>query len=119
MAPTLFKLIYKNKLIDLIEILESEKDTCPVMKVTDVRKYTLLTYCALKNNLLALKIIYEHARHTNEALGQDSAYKDWVNMKTDKDYTAIHFAAYHGNTAMCKYLIEELGAEMNALTQTN
>ena len=31
------------------------------MKVTDVRKYSLLTFCAYKNNFLAMKIIYEHA----------------------------------------------------------
>ena len=69
MAPTLFRLISKNKLIDLMDLLESEKDNCPVMKVTDIRKYTLLTFCAFKNNFLAMKIIYEHARHSNEARG--------------------------------------------------
>ena len=40
-------------------------------------------------------------------------------MQTDRGYSAIHFAAYHGNTAMCKYLIDDLGAKMNALTQTS
>ena len=52
-----------------MDILESEKDGCPVMKVCDVRKYTLLTFCAFQNNFLALKIIYEHARHNEEAKG--------------------------------------------------
>ena len=86
------------------------------MKVTDVRKYTLLTFCALKNNFLALKIIYEHAMHTNEAQGQADANQDWVNMQTDRGYTAIHFAAYHGNMSMVNYLIDELRADIYART---
>ena len=98
MAPTLFRLIDKNSLFDLMDILESEKDACPVMKITDVRKYSLLTFCALKNNFLAMKIIYEHARHCNESQGQIGADQDWANMQTDKGYTAIHFASYHGDT---------------------
>ena len=66
-----------------MDLLDSEKDQCPVMKVCDIRKYTLLTFCAFKNSLTALKIIYEHARHYDEAelhssLGR-TCYADWVN----------------------------------------
>ena len=81
LARTLFRLIKKNKLIDLIDILENEKDHCPVMKVADIRKYTLLTFCALKNNFTAMKIIYEHARATNELESQfGTTVEDWANM---------------------------------------
>ena len=67
MAPTLYRLIENNKLLDLMDILESEKDACPVMDVMDVRKYSLLTFCALKNNFLAMKIVYEHAMDIKES----------------------------------------------------
>ena len=67
MARTLFRYIRKNKLIDLFDTLDNEKDQCPVMKVVDIRKYSLLAYCAFKNNFMAMKIIYEHARFYNEA----------------------------------------------------
>ena len=84
------------------------------MKVTDIRKYSLLTFCALKNNFLAMKIIYEHARHTNEAKGRAGADQEWANFQTDRGYSAIHFAAFHGNINMVNYLIDVIGADMYA-----
>ena len=39
---------------------------------------------------------------------------DWVNSQTDKGFSAIHFASYHGNIEMTKFLIEVLGADMYA-----
>jgi len=36
--------------------------------------------------------------------------KEWVDAPTDEQFTAIHFATYHGNFELIKLLVEELGA---------
>jgi len=37
--------------------------------------------------------------------------KNWVHMKADDNFTALHFAAKHGNYVMMKYLVEKAGAD--------
>jgi ankyrin repeat protein len=37
---------------------------------------------------------------------------EWVNKQTDENFTALHFAAYHGNLELCIKLVEQLGADM-------
>ena len=80
----------------------------------DMRGYSVLAFCAMKDNLLALKIVYEHAMTYNEFKGQDSLITDWANQQTDRGFTALHFAAYHGNFDLITYLVDVLGADMYA-----
>ena len=70
----------------------------------DLRNYTLLTFCALMDNFDAMKIVYEHAINSDEIVSKNEV-KEWSNKPTDKGYTALHFASYHGNMEMVKYLI--------------
>ncbi len=49
------------------------------MSIKDVREYTLLTYCAMQDDLLALKVIYEHAKIYKEDDGDDAQITRWVN----------------------------------------
>lgn len=49
------------------------------MCVRDARDYFLLIFCALKNNLIAMKMIYEHVMEYNEHDGDRSMITDWVN----------------------------------------
>lgn len=39
--------------------------------------------------------------------------KDWVNKPTDEDFTAVHFASYHGNLELVVKLVEELQADFS------
>jgi ankyrin repeat protein len=84
------------------------------MPIKDTRNYSLLTYCALKNSILALKIVVEHALSFGECNLNENRIIDWVNQKTDRGYTALHFAAFHGNVEMIKYLVETLKADIYA-----
>jgi ankyrin repeat protein len=38
----------------------------------------------------------------------------WINKTTDENFTALHFAAYHGNLKLSIKLVEEMGANFNA-----
>jgi len=38
---------------------------------------------------------------------------DWVNKPTDEDFTAVHFASYHGNLELVIKLVEELQADFS------
>lgn len=84
------------------------------MPVLDQRNYSLITFSALKNNLLALKIVVEHALSFGETSLDSAEMRDWVNQKTDRGYTALHFAAFHGNIEMIRYLVETLKADIHA-----
>ena len=37
--------------------------------------------------------------------------RNWVNIKADDNFTALHFAAKHGNYVMLKILVEKAGAD--------
>ena len=69
----------------------------------------------MQNKVTALKIVYEHVR-LNEIKDDDlSPLRDWANHKSNRGFTAMHFAAFHGNIEMIKYLIEEMEADVNCV----
>ena len=37
--------------------------------------------------------------------------KEWIDWPTDEDFTALHFAVYHGNWELIKQLVETYGAD--------
>lgn len=67
-----------------------------------------------------MQIIYDHALKysLSSTLSNSVGFlaEHWVNLATTKGYTALHFAAYHGNVQMIKFLVEELNADINAKT---
>ena len=82
------------------------------MCVSDKRDYFLLIFCALKNNLMAMKMIYEHVMGHGEHEGEKARITNWVNKQTDKGFNALHYASFHGNLDMVKYLIDDLNANI-------
>jgi ankyrin repeat protein len=38
---------------------------------------------------------------------------EWANSPTDEGFTALHFATYHGNYSLIKFLIEEASADFH------
>ena len=69
----------------------------------------------MKNNFLAMKIVYEHAMAFNESMDDPAIIRNWVNRKTDRGYTALHFAAYHGDIRMVRFLVKELQADITLM----
>jgi hypothetical protein len=39
--------------------------------------------------------------------------KDWADRPTDEQFTALHFATYHGNMDLIQILTEEMNANYN------
>jgi len=39
--------------------------------------------------------------------------KDWVNMPTNENFTALHYVAQNGNYTMLHLLVEKAGADIN------
>ena len=37
----------------------------------------------------------------------------WTNSPTDEEFTALHFATYHGNAQLIKFLIENCDADIH------
>jgi len=45
-------------------------------------------------------VVLNHALRYNlpdEINGRSKFLQDWINKKTDEEFTAIHFLSYHGN----------------------
>ena len=76
----MFKYIDKGELNKLLRLFNSKGSSCPVMNVKDIRGYTLLTFCAFKDDILAMKIIYEHVKSTNEDEADPAAISNWANQ---------------------------------------
>lgn len=84
-----------------------------VVEMSESRQYTALAFCAFKNYPLCFKLIYAHGCKFN--LPQDKNNKPmqkalsiWANQVTDEQFTALHFATYHGNFELIKILVEEM-----------
>ena len=114
----LFKCIDKDDIVQLTEELLSRvnKEPLGLPKVVDTRKYTLLTFCAYKNNMAALKMIYEYV--TDSEPISEEELSEWVNKPTDRGFTALHFAAYYGDLDMVDFLVVVCKAKLDALTRT-
>jgi palmitoyltransferase len=80
------------------------------MEVQESRQYSALSFSAFKNHMGCFDVVLEHAKTYN--LNKDSPsfsklrMKDWVNKTTDEDFTAIHFASYHGNLELIIRLVD-------------
>ena len=37
----------------------------------------------------------------------------WTNTPTDEEFTALHFATYHGNYTLIKFIIDNTDADMS------
>lgn len=42
------------------------------------------------------------------------ALTNWVNYQTDEGFTALHFATYHGNFPLIKFLVENANANIHS-----
>jgi ankyrin repeat protein len=70
-----------------------------------------LAFCAFKNHAHCFKLIFEHGCKYNLPLGPDlkplvRGMQAWAAKQTDEQFTAIHFAAYHGNFELIEILCD-------------
>ena len=100
----IFSFITTNNMRGLLNALVGQKVTA----IRDPRGYSLLTACALNDNLSAMKVVCDCARLSNS----EAALTAWANHRTKKGYTALHFAAYHGNVQMMSFLVDGLAADI-------
>ena len=87
------------------------------MRMMDTRRFTVLTYAAYRNQTNAFKVLFEYAwKHGLDgqdlSVSQVEKMQNWVNMKTEDHFTALHFATRHGNYTMLSLLCERAHADM-------
>ena len=70
-----------------------------------------MSFAAFKNFDKCFAVIMNHAKQFN--LPSDvpnyaqQKLSQWVDQPTDEDFTALHFASFHGNVEMIIKLVEE------------
>ncbi len=62
-------------------------------------------------------ILYDHALDKNldgirNFESKVTVLADWANAPTDEEFTALHFATYHGNYNLIKFLIDNAKADI-------
>ena len=89
-----------------------------LIEMKDARLFTVLAYACYKNFEEIFMLLFNHAldrnlkgvRHFEE---KSQVLADWANTPTDEEFTALHFATYHGNYALIKFLIDNAKADIN------
>ena len=75
-----------------------------------------MAFSAFKNHKECLKVILRHAKEYNlpkeASKYSEKRMADWINMKTDEDFTALHFSSYHGNLELIIELVDDLHADI-------
>ena len=81
----------------LLQVQGAETD---ITQLVESRGYTVLSYAAFKNHSSCFKILLKHAMTHNVDIGSQKGMelmKAWIDSPTDEEFTALHFAVYHGN----------------------
>jgi hypothetical protein len=79
------------------------------MQISESRKYTALAFAAFKNHGQCLNAVLHHAMTYNlpdEVNGRSKLLSEWINKKTDEEFTALHFLSYHGNIDKIMELVD-------------
>jgi len=94
----------------LLAYLKQQVKPLEIMAMQCQRKFTCLAYSAYRNNTDCFKILFEYAsKYENyfSLLNRDCTLEFWANMRTGDSFTALHFAARHGNYTMLQLLCEK------------
>jgi ankyrin repeat protein len=115
-----FRCISQNDIASLKNLLMNESTeggSINVIEMRDARKFTVLSYSCYKNHEECFMVLYDHALDKNlngvrTFEGKSKLLSDWANTLTDEEFTALHFATYHGNFNLIKFLIDNAKADI-------
>ena len=104
-----FRCISYSDVSSLKDLLQREEVN--VIEMRDARRFTVLSFSCYKNNEECFMILYNHALDRNLSdvrsfENKNKVLSDWANFPTDEEFTALHFATYHGNYNLIKFLID-------------
>ena len=89
-----------------------------LIEMKDARLFTVLAYACYKNFEEIFMLLFNHALDKNlnglrNFEEKSEVLADWANTPTDEEFTALHFATYHGNYTLIKFLIDNAKADIN------
>lgn len=71
-----------------------------VLALKDSRGYSALHIAALNSNADVVELLLDHV-HQLYPEEEQSVLLEWINRKTEEEFTALHFAAFRGNLVVC------------------
>jgi palmitoyltransferase ZDHHC13/17 len=89
-----------------------------VIEMRDARQFSVLAYACYKNFEEIFMLLFNHALDKNLKGIKSFDDKmmllaDWANSPTDEEFTALHFATYHGNYTLIKFLMDNAKADIH------
>jgi len=111
-----YRFISYNDAPALKQLLQNE-DSLNLIEMRDARLFTVLAFACYKNTEECFMILYDHALDKNltnvkKFEEKNSILTNWANAPTDEEFTALHFATYHGNYNLIKFLIDTAKADI-------
>ena len=102
----------------LVQLDTSTGEAINVIEMRDARKFTVLSYSCYKNLEECFMILYNHALDKNLSgiknfESKNRILQEWANSPTDEEFTALHFATYHGNYNLITFLIDNAKADIH------
>lgn len=85
--------ISQGDLSGLSSLLHSDFD---VLKFKDSRGYSALHVAALNSNSNVVELLLDYVQQVFPE-DEKEVSLEWINRKTEEDFTALHFAAFRGN----------------------
>lgn len=70
-----------------------------ILGLKDSRGYSALHIAALNSNSEVVQLLLDHLHQLYPE--DESLSLEWINRKTEEDFTALHFAAFRGNLVLC------------------
>lgn len=70
-----------------------------ILGLKDSRGYSALHIAALNSNSDVVELLLDHIRQVFPEDYQALSL-EWINRKTEEDFTALHFAAFRGNLVL-------------------
>ena len=119
-SSTIFSLIGTNDGEMLQAHLNKYKSEINLIDMKDARQFTTLAYSCYKNSESCFMALYNHALTYNLSKEQGFSFEakknllsKWANVVTDEEFSPLHFATYHGNVQLIKFLMENCEADMH------
>ena len=80
------------------------------MELRDPKQFTVLSFAAYINSEECFMALYHHLVESELKPRQEKERTSMIsalaNQPTDEGFTCLHFAVYHGNFNLIKFLVE-------------
>lgn len=108
----LFKFLQHKDAVQVKRLLQKEGDFVSIMDLRDAKHFSVLSFAAYINSEECFMALYHHMVEVElknkPEKERQALITSLANQQTDEGFNCLHFAVYHGNFDLIKFLVETL-----------